>query len=53
MNAAVTSKEEILKELEWLKSRYHKAVVQGRNRTCFSLVLETEPFYVAAAYRWA
>ena len=42
------SKEEILKELEWLKSRYHKAVVQGRNRTCFSLVLETEPFYVAA-----
>ena len=31
-----------------LKGRYHKAVVQGRNRTCFSLVLETEPFYVAA-----
>ena len=47
-NAADASKEEILKELEWLKSRYHKAVVQGRNRTCFSLVLETEPFYVAA-----
>lgn len=47
-NSADASKEEILKELEWLKSRYHKAVVQGRNRTCFSLVLETEPFYVAA-----
>lgn len=47
-NAADASKEETLKELEWLKSRYHKAVVQGRNRTCFSLVLETEPFYVAA-----
>ena len=47
-NAADASKEEILKELEWLKCRYHKAVVQGRNRTCFSLVLETEPFYVAA-----
>lgn len=47
-NAADASKEEILKELEWLKVRYHKAVVQGRNRTCFSLVLETEPFYVAA-----
>lgn len=47
-NAADASKEELLKELEWLKSRYHKAVVQGRNRTCFSLVLETEPFYVAA-----
>lgn len=47
-NAADASKEEILKELEWLKDRYHKAVVQGRNRTCFSLVLETEPFYVAA-----
>ena len=47
-NAADASKEEILKELERLKDRYHKAVVQGRNRTCFSLVLETEPFYVAA-----
>ena len=47
-NAADASKEEILKEQEWLKGRYHKAVVQGRNRTCFSLVLETEPFYVAA-----
>ena len=47
-NAADASKEEILKELEWLKGRYHKAVVQGRNRTCFSLLLETEPFYVAA-----
>lgn len=47
-NAADASKEEILKELEWLKGRYHKAVGQGRNRTCFSLVLETEPFYVAA-----
>ena len=47
-NAADASKEEILKELEWLKGRYHKAVVQGRNRTCFSLVLETEPCYVAA-----
>ena len=47
-NAADASEEEILKELEWLKGRYHKAVVQGRNRTCFSLVLETEPFYVAA-----
>lgn len=47
-NAADASKEEILKELEWLKGRYHKAVAQGRNRTCFSLVLETEPFYVAA-----
>ena len=47
-NAADASKEEILKELEWLKGRYHKAVVQGRNRTCFRLVLETEPFYVAA-----
>lgn len=47
-NAVDASKEEILKELEWLKRRYHKAVIQGRNRTCFSLVLETEPFYVAA-----
>ncbi len=47
-NAVDASQKKKLKELEWLKGRYHKAVVQGRNRTCFSLVLETEPFYVAA-----
>ena len=47
-NAADASKEDFFRELTWLKSRYKKVAVHGRNRTCFSLVLETEPFYVAA-----
>ena len=47
-NAADASKEEILKELEYLKGLYHKAVVDGRSRTCFSCVYRTEPFYISA-----
>ena len=47
-NAADASKEEILKELEYLKSLYHKAAVDGRSRTCFSCVYRTEPFYISA-----
>lgn len=43
-NAADASKEEILKELEYLKGLYHKAAVDGRSRTCFSCVYRTEPF---------
>ena len=49
-NAADASKEEILKELEYLKGLYHKAAVDGRSRTCFSCVYRTEPFYIAAVY---
>lgn len=47
-NAAEASKEEIEKELAYLKRQYHKAVVDGRCRTCFSCVYETEPFYLSA-----
>ena len=43
-NAADASKEEILKELEYLKGLYRKAAVDGRSRTCFSCVYKTEPF---------
>ena len=47
-NAADASKEEILKELEYLKGVYRKAAVDGRSRTCFSCVYKTEPFYISA-----
>ena len=46
--SADASKEEILKELEYLKGLYHKAAVDGRSRTCFSCVYRTEPFYISA-----
>lgn len=47
-NAADASREEFLHELEYLKKLYRKVAVEGRNRTCFSLLYEAEPFYVAA-----
>lgn len=47
-NAAEASKEEIERELAYLKRQYQKAAVDGRCRTCFSLVYETEPFYISA-----
>lgn len=47
-NAADASKEEIQKELEYLKGLYQKAAVDGRSRTCFSCVYRTEPFYISA-----
>ena len=47
-NAADASREEILKELEYLKGVYRKAAVDGRSRTCFSCVYKTEPFYISA-----
>lgn len=47
-NAADASKEEIEKELAYLKKQYRKAAVDGRCRTCFSLVYENEPFYISA-----
>lgn len=47
-NAADASKEEILQELEYLKSQYVRTAVNGRSRTCFSLLYETEPFYMEA-----
>lgn len=47
-NAADASREEIFHELEYLKRLYQKTAVNGRNRTCFSLLYETEPFYLTA-----
>ena len=47
-NAAEATKEEFLHELEFLKKQYAKVAVHGRNRTCFSLLYESEPFYLAA-----
>lgn len=47
-NAAEAAKEEIERELEYLKKQYVKAAVNGRSRTCFSCVYETEPFYISA-----
>lgn len=47
-NAADASKEEIFRELDYLRKLYKKAASDGRNRTCFSLLYEAEPFYLNA-----
>lgn len=47
-NAADAEKEEILRELSYLKRQYRKVAVDGKNRTCFSRLYETEPFYISA-----
>lgn len=47
-NAADASKEEIVRELAYLRQQYIKTVVNGRSRTCFSQLYETEPFYMEA-----
>ncbi|WP_308783713.1 ribonuclease E/G [uncultured Blautia sp.] len=47
-NSAEAQKEEFLHELAFLKTLYQKVAVLGRNRTCFSLLYEAEPFYLAA-----
>ena len=47
-NAADASKEDIFRELDYLKKQYHRAVIDGKSRTCFSCVYETEPFYISA-----
>ena len=31
-----------------LRKQYEKVAVYGRNRTCFSLLYESEPFYLSA-----
>ena len=46
--AADASKEEFFHELDMLKKQYEKVAVYGRNRTCFSLLYESEPFYLSA-----
>lgn len=47
-NAAESTKEELLNELEYLKKLYHRVAVDGRCRTCYSLLYETEPFFMTA-----
>ena len=47
-NAADASKEDFLYELDLLKKQYQKVAVNGRSRTCFSLLYEAEAFYLAA-----
>ena len=47
-NAAEASKEEFFHELTFLKALYQRVAVNGRNRTCFSLLYEAEPFYLEA-----
>ena len=34
--------------MEILKKQYEKVAVHGQNRTCYSLLYEAEPFYLAA-----
>ena len=47
-NAAEATKEEFLHELNLLKKQYEKTALHGRNRTCYSLLYESESFYLAA-----
>lgn len=47
-NAADASKEEFLRELTLLQTRYEAVIVHGRNRTCYSLLYRPEAFYVTA-----
>ena len=47
-NAAQAQKQEILQELFYLKKLYEKVAVNGKSRTCFSLLYETEPVYLTA-----
>lgn len=47
-NAGEASREEILRELDYLRKSYEKTAVAGKNRTCFSLLYESEPFYLNA-----
>ena len=43
---AQAEKAEILKVFAYLKSLYEKVAVNGKSRTCFSLLYETEPVYL-------
>jgi ribonuclease G len=47
-NAAEASKEEIFHEFEYLRRQWQRTTIEGRNRTCFSLLYEADPFYVTA-----
>ena len=47
-NAAEATKEEFFRELAYLKEQYRRIAIDGRHRTCFTLLYEAEPFYLAA-----
>ena len=47
-NAGDASKEEILSELSYLQEQFQKVTVNGKNRTCFSLLYKPDPFYITA-----
>lgn len=46
-NASEALKEEILHELEYLKKLYEKTAIQGKNRTCYSLLYQHPPVYMS------
>lgn len=47
-NAAEASKEELQRELSFLEKQMERVTVYGRSRTCFSVLQESEPFYLSA-----
>ncbi|MDY5554904.1 MAG: ribonuclease E/G [Blautia sp.] len=47
-NAADASQEEFFKEYEYLREKLKKTTVDGRHRTCFSCIYETESQYISA-----
>ena len=47
-NAAEATKEEFFRELAYLKEQYRRIAIDGRHRTCFSLLYEPEPFCLTA-----
>lgn len=47
-NAAGTTEAEFRRELEQLHQRWQRVMDYGISRTCFSLVEESEPFYLTA-----
>ena len=47
-NAADAQKEELLHEFSYLKEQFERVSVQGKSRTCFSLLYRPDPFYITA-----
>lgn len=47
-NAADASKEELLRELDYLEKQLERIISYGVTRSCFSLLKEAEPFYLSS-----
>lgn len=45
-NAAQAEKEELFRELAYLKKLFEQVIIHGRNRTCFSVLYRPLPFYM-------